>query len=554
MSLELHTLHDVYIREFYSSLDSARSLTCWLLYSHKEHKQLIDLTFEPLFYNDLESARSSLAATKFLSKATFLETKVDKRKVAIDKFLEAEEICKEANQRIRGSRFKNPRTSDVLLGASFKISNILTGFTADEFVNSSNWGPGSTTLLRKSAATHPEKFSVERRITARAYDFVKPWFHLAYPLWDMMFEIAGDAKIVTVPKNSKTDRVIAIEPGLNLWFQKGIGSMIRSRLLRTGVNLSDQSINQERARVGSKFNQLATIDFSSASDTISYEIVRELLPVNWFSLLDSFRSSTGTVGKEIIHYAKFSSMGNGFTFELESLLFYSLAIASCESLGLSTSGVSVFGDDVILPVEAVDLYRNVCEDIGFTINVEKSYSSTPYRESCGSHFWYGTSIKPIFHKEPFDGQQSVIKSANLLRTFARSYHSDGCDHRFRGCWQFLIEYLGPKCPRIPDGLGDLGIIENFDSTESYRELPKHGYEGFFVRVYAVQSLNLEVFGKGLLLSKLKSMGNSNKTYVNYLTKDLSSGSGGNHIPLPGRVRYVKKRILIQQWDDIGPWV
>lgn len=549
-SVDLTRLRDVYIAEFFEALDCPRALACYLLYTYGEHKQLAELTFEPLFYNDLNTARDSLAATKFLSKADFLKTGNDLKSIAMESFFAAEASCATTNQRIRGSRFKNPRTSDVLLGMSYKISNMLGSIGPEELIDSCNWGPGATTLLRRSQATHPNKFSVERKITAEAYDFVKPWFHLAYPLWDLTFEIDGFAKVVTVPKNAKTDRTIAIEPGLNLWFQKGIAKLLRRALKHNGIDLSDQTINQERARIGSKFNKLATVDFSMASDTVSIEIVREVLPSNWFTLLSVFRSKSATVdGKELVLH-KFSSMGNGFTFELESLIFYAMAVATCDCLGVETKGISVFGDDVVLPSSAFDLFVSVSEDLGFKVNVQKSYSSGPYRESCGSHFWNGVDIKPIFLKGTFDGLQAVIKAANSIRLLAHRRNSYGCDARLRTAWRILTGFLGQKCPRIPMGYGDLGIIENFDDPAVNAKPAKHGYEGYFVPVYAVQAENLTVFGKGLLLYKLKSMGKGPRDLF-----DLDDPSdGGNHIPLPGRIHYVRKRILVPQWEDVGPWV
>jgi hypothetical protein len=557
MSIDkLDRLHDVYIAEYLQALNCPRALTIYLMWSHKEHKQLVDLSFNPLDYQRFEDARDSLAATKFLSKAKFLNTLIDVKKVAMDGFFEAERVCVESNERIRGQRFKNPLTSAVLLGMTFKISNILTKFSADELVDSSNWGPGSTTLLRRAEATYPKKFSVERKITAGAYGFVKDWFHLAYPSWDMTFEIDSFSKVVTVDKNAKTDRVIAIEPGINLWFQKGIGTMMKERLKRHGVDLTDQTVNQERSRIASKFNNLATVDFSMASDTIAFALVEEVLPRDWFCLLRSFRTPSARVDGKEIHFAKFSSMGNGFTFELESLLFYTMAIACCESLGIDAKGTSVFGDDVVLPSAAYDLFCSVSADLGFKVNTSKSYDDGAYRESCGSHYWYGYSIKPIFHKESFDGQQSVIKAANLLRNSNRTNNLIGSDKRFRRGWQLLVDYLGPKCPRVPASLGDLGINETFVDSSSYRRSPGHGYEGYFIHVYAVQSLNLEVYGKGLLLSKLKLLG-GDKNLVGRREiddlQDLAHRCSGNHIPLPGRIRYARKRILIPQWDCIGDW-
>jgi len=60
------SLRREFIHEYLTGLDCARSLAVWLLYENKEHQQLVALDFNPLFYNDLKSARDSLAATKLL--------------------------------------------------------------------------------------------------------------------------------------------------------------------------------------------------------------------------------------------------------------------------------------------------------------------------------------------------------------------------------------------------------------------------------------------------------------------------------------------------------
>lgn len=557
IDLKLKQLQDVYISEYFRALDCSRSLTAYLLWKHGEHKSLSELAFIPRDYNDLKTARDSLAATKFLSKARFLTTNVDTKVVALEGFFEAERICKETNQRLRCASAVKPSTHAILSRMSWKISHILTDFTADELIDSCNWGPGSTTLLRRARATHPEKFSVERKITAEAYDFVRPWFHLAYPSWDLTFEIDGASKIVTVDKNAKTDRVIAIEPGMNLWFQKGIGTMIRKRLRRHGIDLNDQSWNQKKARLAAVFNKLATVDFSMASDTIAYALIEQLLPSNWFHLLRSFRTSYGIVDGKPVAWEKFSSMGNGFTFELESLVFYALAVAICEEAGEDETQVSVYGDDVIIPSGAYDRFAEVSAEIGFKVNLSKSYDDGMYRESCGSHYWGSESIKPIFLKESFNGQQSVIASANAIRTSNRGNSHNCCDRRFRNAWRLLAEYLGPKCPRVPYGYGDIGLVENFDASRDYCQPATNGYEGFFVRVWAVQPISREIYGRGLLLTRLKAMGKP-KVKSSYYCEvdawtDLSSSAAGNSVPLPGQVRYAKKRILIPQWVDVGEW-
>lgn len=314
-----------FIYEYLLALDHPRALTVWLLYSENQHDQLSQLTWDPHCYNNLADARDSLAATKLLSKATFLNTSFSKEEVALKKYEVAEATCARTNVYLRSTSIKS-ETSAALLSASFKIANILGPFNSEEFIDSCGFGPGASTLIKRSNATHPNKFQFETGITDVAHDFVKSWFCIAYPLWEVSFTSQIGSKIVTVPKDSKGNRVIAIEPGLNLWFQKGIGSMIRKRLLRAGIDLNSQRINANWSRIASKYSYLATVDFSSASDTICWQVIEELLPHDWFCILKTFRSSFSTLNGVTKRISKFSSMGNGFTFELESLIFYVLAV------------------------------------------------------------------------------------------------------------------------------------------------------------------------------------------------------------------------------------
>jgi len=554
MSLD-NGLLDAYILEYYEALDCSRALACFLLYKYGEHKVLSELQFDPLEYNDLMTARDSLAATKFLSKATFLKTGNDLKEIAIGKFLEAEKVCKVTNERIRSGKFLNKNLSEsILLGMTFKIDQMLSDFTPDEFVDSCNWGPGATTLIKRRDATAPNKFGTECRITPEAYDFVKPWFKAAYPSWDMMFEINGESKVVTVPKDAKSDRTIAIEPGINLWFQKGIGSMLKRRLFRAGIDLKHQNHNQEKSRIASKFSDFATVDFSSASDTISSELVNQVLPRRWLALMSAFRSKSGNLDGKTILLEKYSSMGNGFTFELESMLFYTMAVACCDYLGISSAGCSVYGDDVILPTAALETYIAASGDLGFTVNKSKSFGSSYYRESCGAHYWNGVSIKPIFQKEPFDGKTQVLKAANSIRRSAHSRSNYGCDSRLRRAWQLLSDSLGTKTPRVSDGYGDIGLVENIDCPFVVAVRATNGIEGYFVRCWVFLAIKREFNGQGLYLSKMKAV-ESSRSVIDYVNDSIpEEGGSGNYIPLPGQSVIARKRVLVRRWYDLGPWV
>jgi hypothetical protein len=137
---------------------------------------------------------------------------------------------------------------------------------------------------------------------------------------------------------------------MNIYVQKGIGGVIRNRLRSIGINLDDQTKNQRLAKIGSFSGRLATIDLSMASDCISRLIVEKLIRSDWLLALGQCRSPIGVLpsGRKIF-YQKYSSMGNGYTFELETLIFLSLAYAWARLHGEDVDRISVYGDDIIVP-------------------------------------------------------------------------------------------------------------------------------------------------------------------------------------------------------------
>ncbi len=554
---------DESIYAFLSSLNSPRSLSVWILYSNREFEQLSELEVDPHHYNDAYRFRDDYAATSFLSKSNFLDLPISKKDAALQKFLKFEELCSQTNHRLdfplSDPLYKGPNV--WLLNATIrKIEMILGDYSGEELVDQANWGPGVTTLLKGSNVSAVNKFHSENGITSRLLSFVRPWFGLAYPGWNSHMDeslsprwvIQNENAIVTVPKNSKTDRVIAVEPGINLWFQKGVGSMIRRRLRRVGIDLSRQEINQELARQGSKTSDLATIDFSSASDSISASLVRELLPPRWYALLDVCRCTSGIHEGSIRRWNKFSSMGNGFTFELESLIFYAAALAVKEFL-LDEGTVSVYGDDVIIPVTCCELYSSFCEFLGFRTNKTKSFSSSYFRESCGSHYFDGVDCKPIFLKEKLHNAQAIYKLANSVRYFAHRRNSYyGCDVRFQRCFHRLKR-------RVPEpirfccsfGLGDVGFISNFD--EAQPSVPRHGIEGFLVEGLLETGLTGCHEGTGLLLARLRDQVSTQVFRPLYSPEPVAQGFG-NSYPLRGRTRLVVSTLLVPQWYNLGPWI
>jgi len=182
--------------------------------------------------------------------------------------------------------------------------------------------------------------------------------------------------------------------------------------------LNDQSVNQNMAR-GAFHGHLATIDLSAASDSIARELVEMLLPVDWTHFLDRLRSKNWKDKDRITKLDKFSSMGNGFTFELETLIFWAVT-ASVTDLTYPGRPFSIYGDDIICDRKVATELVPVLNVLGFAVNEEKSYIDGCFFESCGRHYFNGVEVTPIYQKEVINDVQEHLRLANrILRSATR---------------------------------------------------------------------------------------------------------------------------------------
>jgi hypothetical protein len=227
--------------------------------------------------------------------------------------------------------------------------------------------------------------------------------------------------VTFVPKTVKTSRSIAVEPLLNTFLQKGVDTVMRRNLLRVGIDLRHQSINSEMARQGSLSDtpeSFVTIDLSSASDSISIGLCRQILPPDWFHFLNSIRSMEYKLDGTVYQYQKFCSMGNGFCFPLETLLF----TAACHAVGCGTSpkDFHVYGDDIIVRKRHADKLILLLQDMGFEVNSNKSFLDGNFRESCGSDWYSGDDVRPTTLDYELDSLQDIFKFWNLTRRSPRT--------------------------------------------------------------------------------------------------------------------------------------
>lgn len=355
---------------------------------------------DPDKFQDSEQFRSAYWQAEMWSKYPFNIDGIDRKAAAMASFHEYELRCAHANERLCDlwNRPIPEGTRRVLRYARRLLHYLFRDFSLDEVVEHCSWGPGASTSMPRSRATPQNKWVLASHITEDAL----PWFYSFCNWSGRVFPrptVVEGNKVVSVPKNAKTERTIAIEPDWNSFFQLGLGGAIRRRLQRRFGLLQPyaQRVNQLLAREGSVSGFLATIDLKGASDGVSLALVEALVPPDVFRVIRSLRSPKGVLEDgTTVTYEKVSSMGNGFTFELETAIFYCLARAA-------SGHAVVYGDDIIVTATAYTQVVDVLTFCGFVVNGKKSFYTGPFRESCGGHYFRGVDVTPPYVRRPLKG-------------------------------------------------------------------------------------------------------------------------------------------------------
>lgn len=517
------------------------------------------------------------------------------RGVALAKFADSEGQCRDTNQRLTQefSRLGSAEFDPIVKSARRKIAKCLGEFSWDEVSGHFRHGKhASTRLSRRKGDLYykfgglPDTTVMCETLSKIAISLIKPWqpdeLEITWPeceteptiRWsDRKVNLVVGNRITTVPKTAKTDRVIAIEPCMNMYIQKGIGAVIRSRLRRKGLELNDQRINQRLSRDGSMDGSLATVDLSSASDTISSKVVELLLPPDWYTALNLTRCHYGVeLSGNVIRYQKFSTMGNGFTFELESLIFWALCSAVVDNLSLGDKRIGVYGDDLIVSVAAYESLTYTLTRFGFTQNAKKSYATGPFRESCGKHWFNGRDVSPFYIREGIEDVTRELLCVNNFRRWANRVFNSFIPPRVWDVYVALRDFLIPedwvKDNKIPDGYGDLGLVTSF--TEALPQRARHGLEGWECdslqlsppprKLVKARRVNGEsLLAKGLMLQEINNPegsrmpGSREATLYSSLGPEESGGETySDQIPIDqGKLRLKTSKLLVARWEDVG---
>jgi len=492
---------------------------------------------------DLIHARSAIG---LFEKFEQLPLGIDKEGVAYGKFRLADEVCGQLNAimpiltgRGRSAEICAYPPAVLLIEKIRKKVKTIMGRCPSISELDLSFGPGSTTSTKKNTACPTVKFAAGMQCSAElANSGFLPALLREVPHWTSCFSrysIDKDQWLIEtvpvdvvpgrlefVPKNAKTYRSIVVEPSLNGFLQQGLGRWLRDRLLRVGVDIRDQSLNQRLARQGSLDGSLATIDLSSASDSISRELVRALVPDDWFSLLYSATTRVVVYRGMEISQEKFCSMGNGFTFPLETILFYAITAVACPHDAV----IRAYGDDIICPTSCYNDVVGALSTCGFSVNTKKSFATGPFRESCGRDYFKGVLIRPFYQKE--------LVSARTLFVWHNFLVRFGLDEIASAVKSFI-----PRSLRLygPDGYGDGHLISPVFPSSFIRR--NRGWSGFVFETLQASVRRLSPRFPGDWVSPLYQIYRRGDDPLDLVSRDKA---GWPLWPLPGVDEY--KRIKI----------
>lgn len=280
--------------------------------------------------------------------------------------------------------------------------------------------------------------------------------------WDKWLAMAEPTRpiirMTSVPKDRLKRRLIGIEHAKMQFLQQALAASLRStEWFRRWTNLEDQEAHVRFAAThineydhwGDPIGQ-CTIDLKDASDRIPLSLVEYLLP-DWYPMLATTSSSYAefphSAGRpDLIPLGMMATMGNGFCFELETLVFHLVAAlagrihdrsteAVCLPLEHYASRIRVYGDDVIAPLRWYPMIRDTFTKCGWVINDHKTAVTPSFLETCGTY---------------------ITAQAQLKRFMPSLATLDPCGHARTLSWETQSAQLSTAYAAIRAGLSGLG--------------------------------------------------------------------------------------------------
>lgn len=291
-----------------------------------------------------------------------------------------------------------------------------------------------------------------------------------------------------VHKTYKTDRDTFKSFVADLALQCGYGDTLTESLKVNGYDISVlPDTHKVLAKIGSVNGLTATFDMKGGSNNVFTELGKFLLPEPVFESLIASRNHRVQVEDDILNLPIMATAGNGFCFPLETIVFLSLQMGVCASFGLKPKvkkkhGLfgplrqrrsylvindeafrrvcSTYGDDVIIPSVFASRFIDTFSILGIRLNLDKSFWTGKFRESCGGHFLDGQDVN-CFNSKTIPTLENTLETKNFLNgiyTFGYCNNNNNWRHpSLRRLWHGILE-ISEGIPVNHGPNGDLGVI------------------------------------------------------------------------------------------------
>lgn len=468
---------------------------------------------------------------------------INRKDLAFEKWLKAEESCSRVNYFFRtlwdGNTPFPARVVEMLYLAQQKIHRILGEVDYDYIREHCRFGPGSDLSTDGVFTSSYNKYRTPGSATPGVLSVFSDLFSE-----DRREDYLHECEFVTssrlsfVPKTAVIDRSICVEPRWNVFTQLGVGELIVKRLLSYGLDLKDQTRNQELARLA-HLHGLATIDLSSASDCIAKNLVLFLLPDEWSDLIFKLRCPSTTYRGERYLLEKVSSMGNGYTFPLESLIFYALA-ESASDFCHEPRMIGTFGDDLVVTDVTYPVLADLLCWCGFDVNPSKSFRQGRFHESCGKDYFDGVNVRPFFIKKRVSSVLDHYVLANQIVEYSRRLPTVSQALDLMSIRQMVIDRI-PEEARLFGPVGLAGVLHSsFDECNpkpASQEFGMDGWEGWAIRSWTAKPKRFS----------------GNHFDAHLFTKLRDDVDLGNEFTTRGPVKWKKKVTYVPTYADFV-WV
>jgi hypothetical protein len=232
-----------------------------------------------------------------------------------------------------------------------------------------------------------------------------------------------------VPKSYKAYRIITpLKPTSACELQRARKAWEKC-IAKNGFSKYYDSQTQEPNRVaallGSCGTPYATVDMSSASDSISRNLVYRLMPTECSDIIRPYMEEyisavmdDGTL--RVATCNMFGTSGNPVTFVSESTFFLAAALTASRIYRLGYNGritpklldPHIFGDDAVVDARVVDIYIDILTQLGCFVNNSKTFTTGLYKESCGEEYYGGLNVSSRYWPRK-DFHTSVFRRDNL---------------------------------------------------------------------------------------------------------------------------------------------